>query len=125
MHEHPSLLELVEAVKHFVDETAAPALTGHAAFHARVASNVLAIITRELTLGPEAEAGEVEQLLALLNADAGTELNVLNRQLCIAIQEGRLTAASPGLLSHLKTTAINQLNIDQPHYSGVRRLFED
>ena len=42
MHDAPSQKEMLTAVKAFIDDTAMPALKGHAAFHARVASNVLA-----------------------------------------------------------------------------------
>ena len=48
MHNQPSVSELVQAVKNFVDHSAMPELEGRAAFHARVASNVLATILRDL-----------------------------------------------------------------------------
>jgi len=124
MHNHPSLAELVEAVKAFVDKTAAPNLSGHAAFHARVASNVLATIQRELEQGPTAESDEKGRLLKLLNNPEDEELDTLNRTLCNRIRTGDMTPATPGLIDHLKTTAIAQLNIDQPRYSGAKRLKE-
>ena len=123
MHDHPSLKELVAAVKAFVDETAAPQLTGHAAFHARVASNVLSTIARELETGPGARARECERLTALLGK-TDTDIDTLNRALCDAIRAGEMTPRTPGLLDHLKTTAIDQLSIDQPRYSGRKRLSE-
>lgn len=124
MHEHPSLSELVSAVKSFIDDSAVPALAGHAAFHARVASNVLAIVQRELALGPAATEGERTRLLALLKADPGSPAGDLNLALCAAIRDGILDARSPGLLEHLKTTAFDQLKIDQPLYSGAFRFDE-
>jgi hypothetical protein len=119
MHDAPSTAELVEAVKRFIDDTASPQLTGHAAFHARVASNVLATILRELEQRPGAEADEKARLIALLGADADPPLDALNRELCNRIQAGSMNLSTDGLLDHLKTTTISQLSVDQPRYSGL------
>lgn len=119
MHDGPSARELLEAVKAFIDDTAAPHLTGHAAFHARVASNVLATVLRELDIRPIAEAEEKERLEALLGR-TGHSADALNTQLCEAIRTGEMDLFTAGLLSHLKSTTIAQLSIDQPGYSGLR-----
>ena len=119
MHDAPSTAELVEAVKRFIDDTASPQLSGHAAFHARVASNVLATILRELEQRPQAEQEEKTRLLALLNAEPDTPLDTLNRDLCEQIRKGDVDLSTPGLLEHLKTTTIAQLSVDQPRYSGL------
>jgi hypothetical protein len=102
MHDGPSARELIEAVKAFIDKTAAPQLTGHAAFHARVASNALATVLRELDIRPAAEAVD------------------LNRELCSAIRSGQMNLSTTGLLAHLKSTTIAQLSVDQPGYSGLK-----
>lgn len=120
MHDQPSVSELVQAVKNFVDETAAPNLTGHAAFHARVASNTLATILRDLDHRPAAERAERERLIALLNASPDATTDALNRQLCDKIRSGDMSRETPGLLSHLKETTIAQVEIDQPRYSGLK-----
>ncbi|MEO0884128.1 MAG: DUF6285 domain-containing protein [Pseudomonadota bacterium] len=122
MHKHPSLQELVTAVKTFIDDTATPNLTGHAGFHARVASNVLATVIREFEHGPDAERDELARLIALLEPPTSADTEGLNRQLCERIRQGELTISTPGLLTHLKSTAIAQLDIDQPRYSGRKRL---
>ena len=120
MHDQPSVTELVQAVKNFIDETAGPKLSGHAAFHARVASNALATVLRELEQRPAKEAVETERLKALLQADAQTDLATLNRMLSARIQSGDLTPDTPGLMAHLKATTIAQVEIDQPRYSGLK-----
>ena len=120
MHDQPSTVELVEAVKAFIDETASPHLQGHAAFHARVASNVLATVLRELEQRPEAERAEQAGLLALLGADANQSIDDLNADLCARIQSGDLSVDTPGLLAHLKETTMAQVEIDQPRYSGLK-----
>ena len=119
MHDAPSAKELIEAVKAFIDKTAAPQLTGHAAFHARVASNALATVLRELEIRPAAEAAEKTRLEALLGT-TGATANELNQQLCDAIRTGVMDLSTPGLLLHLKSTTIAQLSVDQPGYSGLK-----
>lgn len=114
MHESPSVAELIEAVRRFLLETAAPALTGQAAFHARVAANALAIVAREAALRPGADAAAADRLAALLGPGATTA------DLAEAIREGRVTRATPGLTAHLRACALDQLAVDQPDYSGAR-----
>ena len=46
--ERPSAIELVEAVQEFIQSRALPALSGHLAFEARVAANLLAVARREI-----------------------------------------------------------------------------
>ena len=120
MHDAPSPSEIITAVKSFIDDAAAPQLTGHAAFHARVASNVLATLLRELEQRPAAEAEEASRLRAILKAARTTTLDAMNRDLCARIRSGEMDAATPGLFAHLKTTTIAQLSIDQPNYSGLK-----
>ncbi len=119
MHDAPSQSEMIAAVKSFIDQTALPSLKGHAAFHARVASNVLATVLRELEHRPAAESAERQRLVALLNAEDTAPVDRLNRDLSEKLRNGELDLSSPGLLSHLKTTTIDQLSIDQPGYSGL------
>jgi Domain of unknown function (DUF6285) len=119
MHDAPSQKEMISAVKAFIDETAMPALKGHAAFHARVASNVLATVLRELDIRPEAESAERERLAVLLHADPSATVSDLNEQLCNLLKRGDMDLSTPGLLEHLKTTTIDQLSVDQPAYSGL------
>ncbi len=119
MHEAPSAAELVAAVRAFITDTVALQLTGHAAFHARVAANALAIVERELATRKAAEAREAERLRALLpDAPIGADVAALNHALCEAIRCGGVTAATPGLLEHLRLSTIDQLAVDQPTYSG-------
>jgi hypothetical protein len=119
MHDAPSAKELIEAVKAFIDKTAAPQLTGHAAFHARVASNVLATVLREMEIRPAAEAAEQARLESLLGV-SGESVESLNRRLCEEIRSDRMSLSTEGLLAHLKSTTIAQLSVDQPGYSGLR-----
>ncbi|KCZ50751.1 DUF6285 domain-containing protein [Hyphomonas pacifica] len=120
MHDAPSQKEMIQAVKAFIDNTAMPSLKGHAAFHARVASNVLATVLREMDIRPEAESEEVQRLTELLGTEPGQSAVALNKLLCEQIRSGEMSLTRPGLLSHLKTTTIAQLSVDQPGYSGLK-----
>jgi hypothetical protein len=117
MMDQPSIRELVDAVREFLEQKALPELKGHTAFHARVAANALAIVSRQLEQSAAAETAELIRLRALLGRD-GT-LDGLNRALCHAIREGEIDILSPELRRHLEATALDKLEIDQPGYSGL------
>lgn len=68
----PSVAELVEAVGEYLDTTVMDSSEGAARFEARVASNVLAMVGRELALGPAALAAHAERLLTLGAPDEAT-----------------------------------------------------
>ncbi len=122
MQNGPSTIELLAAVRAFVEDHAMPELEGHAAFHARVAANTLAIIERELEQGPAAAANERARLMALLNAKGSLE--ALNRQLAEALRSGDMDLETPGLREHLLATTIDKVSIDQPSYSGLKSAFQ-
>ena len=125
MHNQPSVSELVQAVKNFVDHSAMPELTGRAAFHARVASNVLATILRDLDSREENDAEEYARLQKLIADSDGKTRAQLNAELRDKIRSGELTVQSAELMDHLKKTAIAQLKVDQPKYSGLATALED
>ncbi len=118
MMDQPSALELVTAVKEFIEKHAMPQLSGHTAFHARVAANALGIVARELEFGPQANAEEQARLEALLGMKGS--LDELNRELCRRIRAGGLGVATPGLGGHLRSTTMDKVGIDQPTYSGFK-----
>lgn len=112
------MLELVEAVRSFLETKAVPELKGHTAFHARVAANALGIVARELAQGPSSADAETQRLEALLGRK-GT-LEELNRELCRRIRTGMLDIASVPLEQHLELTTLDKVAIDQPNYSGLK-----
>ncbi len=119
MYDPPDLGELVTAVREFLEEQAMPQLEGRTAFHARVAANALAIVERQLSLGPAAEAAEQERLASLLGAEGSLE--ELTRELCRRIRSGELGRDDDELLAHLRRTTLDKLAVDQPRYSAYRR----
>src|SRR5579862_4700794 len=119
MTDQPSMRELVDAVRDFLETRAISELKGHTAFHARVAANALAIVVRELDRGPQSAHEELGRLKGLLRRD-GT-LEDLNRELCRRIRTGELTLKTPGLAEHLELTSRDKVAIDQPGYSGLEQ----
>lgn len=120
MMDQPSILELVSAVREFIETRAMPELKGHTAFHARVAANALAIVARELEQAGASSEAERARLIVLLGHE-GT-LMELNRSLCGHIREGAINLSTPGLAEHLVATTRDKVAIDQPNYSGLKRL---
>ena len=119
MQDQPSAIELLQAVRSFIQDQAIPRLEGRAAFHGRIAVNALAIVERGLELGPAQDAAERERLEALLGR-TGT-LDELNRELCRRIRAGEVDLDTPGLAEHLRETTLAKLAVDQPRYAAYRR----
>lgn len=118
MMDQPSALELVTAVKEFIEKHAMPQLQGHTAFHARVAANALGIVQRELEFGPAANAAEQARLEAMLGIKGSLE--ELNRELCKRIRSGAIGMETPGIGEHMRATTYAKVGIDQPSYSGFK-----
>jgi len=123
MMDQPSMLELVSAVRDFLEQKAMPELKGHTAFHARVAANALGIVARELEHSAASGWAERTRLAKLLGHD-GTLMD-LNRELCARIRAGKIGLGTPGLSEHLTLTTRDKVGIDQPNYGGLKRLLAD
>ena len=118
MMDQPSALELVTAVREFIERHAIPQLQGHTAFHARVAANALAIVARELDQGAESSNEERGRLSALLGIEGTLEQQ--NRELCRRIRSEGISLDDPALGEHLRQTTLAKVAIDQPNYSGFQ-----
>ncbi len=118
MQDRPSADKLLAAARSFLNETAMPQLSGHAAFHARVAGNVLDIVARELQLAPGFNAAEQARLESLLGE--GGDLPTLNRKLCDKIAAGEMDLSDEKLKTHLIKVTMGKLAIDQPRYQGYK-----
>ena len=119
MHDLPTADDLLAAVASFLREQALPQLQGHAAFHARVAANVVDSVRRQLQLQSHSEARELQRLRELL--DATGSVAELNELLCRRIRSGELTLRHPGLKEHLWASTLDKLAVDQPGYSTYQR----
>ena len=118
MRDKPSAEKLLAAALAFLNETAMPQLSGHAAFHARVTANVLDILARELELAPGFNRAETARLESLLGESGSLE--ALNRKLCDKIATGEMDLSNDRLKTHLIKTTMGKLAIDQPRYQGYK-----
>jgi hypothetical protein len=119
---HPTASEIVRAVAQWLEE-ARPQLDQRNAYLARVASNALAIVERELNLAAGAEAALAPPLAALLDCEGGADHNyaALTRTLCERLRSGDMGFETPGLLSFLREDTLARLAIDQPGYRHERQ----
>jgi hypothetical protein len=113
----PRVDELLSSVRDFLRDDLRGSLEGRNAFLALVASNSLDIVQRELTLGPRHLAAECAGLRKVCASEGSLEQ--LRQRLCDGLRNGSLALDRRGLPEHLRTTAANQLAIDQPKYSGL------
>jgi hypothetical protein len=115
----PSATELMDAIREHLDETVRPKLSGKDAYDLRVASNLLAILKRELELGPGAAERAQKRLMDLLQIEAG--LDGLNTALSDRIRNREIDPGNDELLIHLRKAALDRLSIDNPKYSAYLR----
>jgi hypothetical protein len=108
---HPTALQLIEAVRLYLGQAEA-SLSGRLAFHAKVASNALAIVARELEQSPD--AAEAEALAPFHGVEA----------LCVGLRDGTLSPEDPALLRAVRQAALARLAVDNPRYATFARLKE-
>ena len=111
---HPPAADLLGVVIDFLEAEILPGLGGDRRFHCRVAVNVLAVVRRELILGPALDRAERERLAALLGQDG--PLPALNTELSRRIRDGRLGAGDAALMDHLAHTLADTLRINNPKW---------
>lgn len=119
----PNTRELVEAVREFIENKVQPDIQGKTAFHTRIAINALKIVERELTKGPELNRREETRLKKILGRE-GT-LEELNKALCKGLRKGDIDHRDPGLLAHLRLTALGKLSVDNPNYSAYKKAVDE
>jgi hypothetical protein len=127
MQDRPTTAELLQAVQHFLETDAVPALEGTKKFHARVAANVLAIIRRELQSEDEQLRAEWARLDAVLGtAEPPPDDRVAMRRqlrartvaLCERIQRGEADTGPwrRAVLDHVRHTVTEKLAVANPKY---------
>ena len=114
----PRTDELLISVRDFLRGDVMSETHGRTNFMARVASNSLDIVLRELALDETCRGLEHARLTTLLDAD--DELDTLRWRLVHGLRDGSIPLDLAGLSNHLRTTVVNQIAIDQPKYSGFK-----
>jgi Domain of unknown function (DUF6285) len=109
-HDAPSAGELVAAVREWIEGDVMASTEGRLRFHARVAANVLAIVEREMALGPDQAAAHAERLAALgVASDA---------QLAQAIADGALDDRYDEVKAAVWASVRDKLAVAHPGYDA-------
>jgi hypothetical protein len=87
MQDRPTAVELLHDIADLLEGEVVPALSGPLQHQVRVAGNLCRIIERELTVGPGAEAREIEVLNSLLGEHDDDAL-ALNQELVDRLRKG-------------------------------------
>jgi aminoglycoside phosphotransferase (APT) family kinase protein len=109
LHDRPTLAELVEAVREWVDTDVREGTEGRLSFHARVATNALRIVEREIALEPALTDAHRSRLAALGCDDDASLAGMIRageldgraeeiRQVVAASVRDKLLVANPGWL---------------------------
>ncbi len=107
-HDIPSAVELLDAVREFLESDVLPATEGRVRFHARVAANVVGMVARELALGPDQAAAHTARLAALgVHSDA---------ELAAAIRSGGLDARADEVRAVVRAAVADKLAVANPGY---------
>jgi hypothetical protein len=107
-HDAPSATELLIAVREWIDREVIAATDGRLRFHARVASNVLAMVEREIELGPAQAAAHHDRLARLGVAD--------DAELAAAIRDRRFDDRADELRVLLAEMVADKLAVANPTY---------
>jgi hypothetical protein len=115
MQDRPTAIELLEAIREFLEHDVMPSVEGRVRFHSRVAINALGILERELRLGPELDAAERARLAALLGHDA--DLLTLTAELARRIRDGSLDDRRDEVVAAVRESVRAKLQIANPDYA--------
>ena len=112
-HDLPDPATLIEAVREFLVDEIEPELEGRLRYHLKVAINVLAIVERELRLGPE-HAAHHRQRLERLGFETDAEL-------ADAIRAGALDDRLDEIRKELTEMVGDKLAVARPDHIDKRR----
>jgi hypothetical protein len=112
--DRPHASELLRAIREFLGSDVLPRLEGRTQFHLKVAINSLAILEREATQGPAADAAELSRLKALLGRDGA--LPELNAELARQLRAGERDETDAALMAHLRATIADKIAISNPKW---------
>lgn len=110
----PHAPDLLAIVQDYLEQQIAPQVSSVHRFQLKIVSRVLATVRRELELGPDADAAELQRLRALLSRDA--DFDALNADLASAIRDGAFAVDDPALLAHLRASIEDALRINNPKW---------
>jgi aminoglycoside phosphotransferase (APT) family kinase protein len=106
LHGRPTAVELLDAVREFLEQDVSEATTGRVRFHTRVATRVVAMVARELQLGPAQQARYRE---GLARFGVTTEPDLAR-----AVRRGELDDRIDELAAFLATSVADKLVVAHP-----------
>lgn len=107
-HDRPDPVELVAAVRELLEGELASATSGAAAFHVRIAANVLAVVERQLTNASADDAAHEVRLVALDCAD--------DAELASRIRAGHYDE-DPDIVDLLRAIVADKVRTTNPSYA--------
>lgn len=126
MQDHPTVEQLLVAIRRFLDEEIVPHTDGRRQFIARVASNTLGIVERELRLEEEHLRADWAGLQALLGAqpdpaslaDLRAAVRRRTDDLCARIRAGDADDDpwSTAVFEHVHARTRDKLSVSNPGY---------
>jgi hypothetical protein len=107
-HDAPSVAELVEAVREWIEHDVMPGTEGRLSFHARVAANMLKIVERELEVADVHEERHRARLASIGVSDEA--------ELAEAIRSGRLDDRLDEVRDVVRESVLDKLSVANPRY---------
>jgi hypothetical protein len=108
LHDAPSVAEMVEALREWMQNDVMTGTSGRLQFHARVAANMLGIIERELARGPQQLAAHRERLASLGCAD--------DAELALRIRRGEFDDGYEEVRAVVMADVHDKLSVANPKY---------
>jgi hypothetical protein len=129
VNDRPTALELLAAVRGFLEREVLPGLEGPRRYHARVAAHVLAVVAREIETEEAQLRGEWERLGGLLGDPAAPPaarealrdgVRRRNEELALRIRAGEADRGPwrDAVVEHLRRTVADKLEVAQPARGG-------
>lgn len=107
-HDVPTVEQIVQAVREWIERDLIPATSGRIQFHGRVAANMLGIVERELESGPAQREAHRRRLEALgVESDAA---------LADAIRSGALDERLGEVVEAVRSAVEDKLRVANPSY---------
>lgn len=119
----PRAEELLSGVIDFLREEVMAETSGRINFLTRVSANSLDIVKRELSLLSKHRKLEKTGLQAIFNSK--DDLTALRWRLVRGLRDETIQLDDEELKAHLRNTIVNQIAMDQPRYSGLKKALEN
>jgi hypothetical protein len=107
-HDRPTAVELLEALREWMERDLLPGVDGRLQFHTRVAINMVDIVAREITVG---QSQEIAHSAVLEGLGVSTDL-----ELVTAIKNGVYDSDLESLLTSLLPVVEDKVRVANPKY---------